>query len=286
VKPAPFKYAVADTVEEACGLLEEFGLEASVLAGGQSLVPMLNMRLARPSVLVDIGRIKGLDVIDANGSLWLGAMVRQADAERSAVVRQGAPLLADALPFVAHAGIRTRGTIGGTTAHADPAAEVPAVLVALNAKVVVEGSKGRREIPAAEFFLSTFMTAIEPGEVVVGVSIPAPGERVGTAFVEMARRHGDFALVGAALQVGFDQEGLVTSARVVLTNVADVPFDATEVEEVLLGGRLDDATIADASEAAVRRAEPVSDLHATAQYRRSVAQALVRRGLERISKEQ
>jgi aerobic carbon-monoxide dehydrogenase medium subunit len=209
--------------------------------------------------------------------------VRQATVERSAEAARRAPLLAEALSYVAHPGIRTRGTIGGSTAHADPAAEIPATLVALDAEVLVAGPRGERSVAAKDFFVSTFTTALEPGELVIGVRIAnaAPGAR--SAFLEVSRRHGDFALVGAALTVDVDDDELVTSARIVLTNVSDVPFVADTAGRSLVGSRLDAPAIEHAAALAVADMDPVSDVHASADYRRQVSQTLVRRALERIT---
>jgi carbon-monoxide dehydrogenase medium subunit len=284
VKPAPFKYASVDTVEAAIGLLDEYGDDATVLAGGQSLIPMLNMRLARPGVLVDINRVAELDSISANGSLVIGALTRQHAVEHSPEVARHAPLLVQALRHVAHPAIRARGTLGGSAAHADPASEIPATLVALGAEVVVRGPSGERVVGAEDFFVSTFMTARDTNEVLTHLRIPVPGSPTRSAFIEVARRHGDYALVAVAVDVGVDDDGVVESASIVLTNVADVPRRASAAEAALVGRSIDDVgTHGEAARLAADGLDPVSDIHASAQYRTELASTLVRRALKQIS---
>jgi carbon-monoxide dehydrogenase medium subunit len=273
-----------DSVDAAIALLAEYGDEASVLAGGQSLIPMLNMRLARPAVLVDIGRVEALTEIEVNGAVRLGSMVRQAAVERSPELAAKLPLLAQALKLVAHPGIRSRGTIGGSAAHADPASEIPAVLVALDARITVQGPAGERTIPASEFFVSTFMTSREPEELVTAVEVPTASATSRCAFLEVARRHGDYALVGVAVTSDFDAEGRLVSPRIVVTNVADVPFVATRAQDGLDGQQLDDDSIASAAALAAEDMNPVSDVHATAEYRRDIGETLVRRALQTLSR--
>jgi len=267
VKPAPFKYLAAGGVEEAIAALAEHGDEAKVLAGGQSLVPMMNLRLATPAVLVDVNRVAELSGIAANGSLELGATTRQADAERSAAVAARAPLLAEALRHVGHPGTRVRGTLGGSAAHADPAAEIPAVLLALGAELVVHGPEGERTIPADDFFVSTFTTALGPDELLTRIRLPSNGDAWG--FAEVARSHGDFALAGAA----------VAGARIVLFGVADRPLRAREAEDALSGG----ATPVEAARLAAAAIDPTGDAFTSAAYRRDVAAVVVRRALEQAA---
>jgi carbon-monoxide dehydrogenase medium subunit len=282
MKPPRFKYGSAASVEEAVSLLSEHGADASVLAGGQSLVPMLNMRLARPEVLVDIGRVTELDYISANGDLAIGAMTRQATALASEQVATKAPLLRKALPWIAHAGIRTRGTVGGSAAHGDPASEIPAVLVALEGDIVVRGAAGERVIPAEQFFLSSFVTAKADDELLTEVRISSPAEGSRSAFIEVSRRHGDYALVGVAAQLLVD-DGFVESARICLLNVADTPFLAAGTAAALVGREFADPAVLDeASKAVLEGLTPSSDAHASAEYRREVSVAMVRRALEQI----
>lgn len=284
MKPPPFKYGAVGSVEEALALLGAHGDEASVLAGGQSLVPMLNMRLARPEVLVDINRVHELSGITANGDIAIGALTRQREVENSAIVKRDVPLLAEALRYVAHPAIRARGTLGGSAAHADPASEIPAVLVALNAAIVLTGPDGTRTIPAADFFVSVFTTAKEPTELLTQIRIPRASESARASFLEVSRRHGDFALVAVAANVELDASGNASGAHIVLTNVADVPFRAHDAEGFLVGRSIGDASVRqEAAELAASALSPSGDVHASPQYRIDVARTLVRRALERIS---
>ncbi|HXF81881.1 MAG TPA: FAD binding domain-containing protein, partial [bacterium] len=204
MKPAPFRYAAPESLDEALGLLRRFGAEGKVLAGGQSLVPLLNMRLVRPAVLIDLNRVRSLDYIvhgagrGPTREVRLGAMTRQRAAERSPLVRMELPLLAEALAYVGHPQIRNRGTVGGSVAHADPSAELPAVLAALDGRVVLRSARGARTLSAEEFFRGYLTTALAPDELLVELRLPAHPHR-GTAFLEVARRHGDFALAGVAV---------------------------------------------------------------------------------------
>jgi CO/xanthine dehydrogenase FAD-binding subunit len=256
VKPAPFEYVRAESVEHAVETLREQGDDAKVLAGGQSLVPALNMRLARPAVLVDLNRVSGLEGIEAqNGSVRIGALVRQGVAERSSLVREECPLLAETLPYVGHFVTRNRGTVGGSIAHADAAAELPVALVALGGTVVTS----RRTIPAEEFFVSHYTTALEPDEVVVATMWPRLRDGEGYAFEEFALRHGDFALATVACVVGGEKP------RIAIGAVTDRP---------LLLQSDDPATAA----AAV---DPPPNLHASPEYRRRLVAVLVERAVER-----
>jgi carbon-monoxide dehydrogenase medium subunit len=267
VKPPRFAYVAAASVDEAVGALAGGGDEAKVLAGGQSLVPLLNMRLARPALLVDVNRVPGLDGIHADGRLELGALVRQSDALASADVLESAPLLRAALRHVGHPATRSRGTIGGSVAHADPAAELPAVLLALDGEVVAVGPGGERAIAVEELFLGPFTTSLGPAELLTAVRVPLQGSRR-FGFAELARRHGDFALAGVAV--------LLDPARVVLFGVGGAPVLALEAEQALDAG----AGADEAAELATRGLEPVSDVHADGDYRRRMARVLVRRALQ------
>jgi carbon-monoxide dehydrogenase medium subunit len=269
VKPAPFAYQAAGTVEEAVGALAELGEDARVLAGGQSLVPMLNLRLARPSALVDVGRIAELSGISANAALWLGATTRQADALRSGLVAERAPLLAAALRHVGHPATRSRGTVGGCIAHADPAAELPAVLLALEGEAIVVSAGGERAIPAASLFLGPFETALAEGELLTALRMAAPPPGARHGFAEIARRRGDFALAGAAVVVAPGY------ARVALFAVAPCAFRAGEAEHALAEG----AGAEEAAQLAAGAADPADDPHATAAYRREAARVATLRAL-------
>jgi CO/xanthine dehydrogenase FAD-binding subunit len=269
VKPAPFAYHAAETVEAAVAVLAELGDEASVLAGGQSLLPLLNLRLARPSALVDVGRIAALSGIHANGSLRLGAMTRQAEALRSPLVAERAPLLTEALRHVGHTATRSRGTVGGSIAHADPAAELPAVLLALDAEAIVLSAAGERAIPASALFLGPFTTALAEGELLTALRLPDPPHGARHGFAEIARRHGDFALAGAAVVVAPGY------ARVALFGVAPAAFRAEDAERALVQG----TGAEEAAQLAAAAAEPSADPHATAAYRMKAARVATLRAL-------
>jgi CO/xanthine dehydrogenase FAD-binding subunit len=279
MKPARFEYVAAESVEETVALLAEYGGDAKVLAGGQSLVPLMNLRLARPAVLVDINRVRGLSGISANGGLTIGATTRQSAVMKSPEVWDGHPIVAAALRHVGHEGTRTRGTFGGSAAHADPAAEVPVLLVTLGATIRVTGPRGDRAIPAAEFFVSTFIAAIEEDEVVTAVHLPQAAPSVRWAHGQLARRHGDFALVGAAMTADVDENGDCRSARLGLSGVADVPVVVDAVAERLVGTRLSAEDAEEAGRIAHDALDPPSDVHATSSYRRRLAQALVSRAV-------
>lgn len=279
MKPPPFEYHAPTALGEALELLGELGDEAKLLAGGQSLVPLLNFRLARPRHLVDLNGVGELAYIQVReGTLHLGAMTRQRSLERSAAVAEGWPLLHAAVPYIGHVQIRNRGTVGGSLAHADPAAELPAVLTALDARMVVRSRSSQRVLSPQEFFLSYLTTSLDPEEMLVEVQVP-PQPKVGWAFQELSRRHGDFALVGAAVLVGL--EGQVCSlCRIVLLGVGPTPMRAPSVEEALLGQRVSDALIASASSLVKGDIDPPSDVHASSEYRRQVAVVLVERTLK------
>jgi carbon-monoxide dehydrogenase medium subunit len=283
VKPAAFQYFAPTTVEEALMLLAEHGSDAKPLAGGQSLIPAMNFRLAQPAVLVDLNRIQPLAFITSDGAgLHIGGMTRHRAVERSEEVARLAPLVSAAMPFVAHAAIRTRGTIGGSLAHADPAAELPAVMLALDAALVVDSRSGRRLVKAGDFFLGLFATALAPGELVVGVDIPAVPPRTAFAFDEVSRRHGDFALAGVAASVTLDRDGTCSAARIALFGVADRPVLAATAAQALVGTRPTSGAIRDFAEAAARTdIEPTSDIHASSDYRRHLAAVLMRRAISR-----
>jgi CO/xanthine dehydrogenase FAD-binding subunit len=275
VKPAPFAYVRAESVEHALDALREHGVEAKPLAGGQSLVPALNMRLARPSMLVDLNRIEGLDAIgEENGVLRIGALVRQAAAERSPLVRAACPLLAESLPLVGHFVTRNRGTIGGSIAHADAAAELPLALVALGGGIVTS----RRTIPAEAFFVTHFMTALEADELVIATTWPRrrPGE--GCAFEEFTVRHGDFALASAACVLRVES-GRVVNARLAVGSVTDRP----QLLDVgpLLGTAIDLEVARDAGAAAAAAVDPPGNLHGSPEYLRQLVATLVRRAVGR-----
>lgn len=277
MKPAPFKYVAAETIDEVVSALAEHGDEAKLLAGGQSLVPLMNLRLAMPAVLVDLNRVSELQGISVNGTVAVRAMTRQAALERSGDAQAVAPLSGLALRHVSYPGVRARGTVGGTIAHADPAAELPAVLLALGGEVDARGPSGTRTIAADELFQGYFTTAVGVDEVLTEVRFPAGGAQLRTGFAEVARKAGDFALAGAAVAVSLDGEK-VASARIALFGVADRPIRASGAEEALAGRTITEAA-ADAGRVASEQLDAKADAHASADYRRHVVDVLVRRAL-------
>ncbi len=244
-------------------------------------MPLLNMRLARPDLLVDIGRIAGLDYIrDADGGLAIGAMTRQSDIERSALVAQRQPMLAAGTRFIAHPQIRNRGTIGGSISHADPAAVYPALAVALDMQIEVAGPAGHRSVDAADFFITYLTTALEPDEILVELRLPGFPPRAGWSFKEVSRRHGDFALAGVAATMEVDSSGVCSFARIVLFGVAAVPLRVEAAEQLLLGSKVEQSLFEEAGAMTSDTLdEPLSDIHASADYRRHLAGVLTRRAL-------
>jgi carbon-monoxide dehydrogenase medium subunit len=280
VKPPPFAYDSPETVDETLALLAEHGDDAKVLAGGQSLIPLLALRLARPARLIDVGRLTELQSVSTNGVTRIGAGVRQRVAERSPDLLAAQPLLARALPLIGHVPIRNRGTIGGSVAHADPAAELPAVALLAEATMVARRAGGAtREIPADQFFDGFFTTALAPDELLVEVRLPAWPTGAGVSFQEVARRHGDFALVGAGAVVVRDGDGRVTDARLAFTGVASTPVRSASAEAAMQGQAPTADVIGAAAEVAAQDIDPSGDVHATAAYRRHVATVLARRVL-------
>jgi aerobic carbon-monoxide dehydrogenase medium subunit len=274
-----FDYEAPRTVPEAVELLAEHLDEASVLAGGQSLIPLLALRLARPAVLIDINGVAELSGVSAaDGWVVIGAVTREYVAEESGTVADTVPLLAAALPLIGHEAIRSRGTIGGSLAHADPAAELPAVARALDAEFVVRGPSGERVIPAAEWFEGYLTTSRRPDELLVEVRFPAAGQGTGASFQEVARRHGDFAIVGLATSLTL-AEGTITDARLAFAGMSDVPVRAAGAEDLLVGERPSAELFDEAARRATGDADPPADLHGSSDYRKKVAAALVRRGL-------
>ena len=291
MKPPPFDYVQATTLDEALDALADAGEDAKVLAGGQSLIPLLSLRLARPTSLIDLNRVSELASIDrSNGELRLGAMVRHRAVERSKEAADAVPLLAQAMPLIGHLAIRSRGTVGGSLAHADPAAELPAVATALGATFTARSkAKGERTIGADDFFQGFFTTALEPDEILVDVRFPAAGPRSGAAVEEVARRHGDFAMVGAVAAVTLDPSSdTIADARVALINVAERAVRAGAAEQALAGTAVsassDAAAFADAADLATRDLDPSGDLHASPAYRRKVAGVCVKRALARATR--
>ena len=279
MKLPPVDYEAPRTVSEAVELLAEHEDDASVLAGGQSLIPLLALRLARPAVLIDINGVTELSgVLAADGWVAIGAMTREYVAEESGTVTDDVPLLAAALPLIGHEAIRSRGTVGGSLAHADPAAELPAVARALDAEFVVRGPSGERVIPAAEWFEGYLTTSRRPDELLTEVRFPAAGPGTGVSFQEVARRHGDFAIVGLAASLTLS-EGAISDARLAFAGLSDVPVRAGDAEDFLVGETPSAELFEEAARRATDHIDPPADLHGSADYRKKAAAALVRRSL-------
>lgn len=280
VKPAPFEYHAPETVADVVSLLAEHGDDAKPLAGGQSLVPMLAMRLTRFEHIVDLNRVDELFGVESdNGGVRIGAMTRQAAVETDAAVTERVPLLHLASPHIGHFQIRNRGTIGGSVAHADPASEYPAVMLALDGVAEIASSSGTREISAAEFFESTFMTAVAPNELLTALRFPSWEQPAGFAFNEIARRSGDFALAGVAVGIGTDAGGRINRAAVGMLGVGPTPLRASSVEAALMGLAVADAGPVEIGRLAADDMDPIGDIHASAEYRRRAGSTLVGRVL-------
>ncbi len=281
MKPPRFSYADPATIEEALGLLAQHGAEAKVLAGGQSLMPLLNFRLARPAHVVDVNRLAALATVTtgADGGLRIGALVRQRALERSALIRERCPLIAQAMPFVGHPQIRARGTLGGSLAHADPAAELPAVMVALDARLTLRRAGGERTIAAEDFFVALLTTALAPDELLTETALPPWPARTGSSVHEVAKRRGDFALGGVAATLTLDGQGRVERARIVCFGVGPGPVRAADAERSLVGGAATPAAFAEAGRLASAGVDPSDDIHASAAYRKRLVGVLTTRAL-------
>ena len=280
MKPSAFEYFAPNTVKEAVGLLEKYEDEAKILAGGQSLVPIMNFRLGRPEVLVDINGIKDLDYIKGEGeALLIGALTRERDLEQSPLVKEKCPILAEAVSFIGHVPIRNRGTVGGSLVHADPSSELPTVICCLDGEMKVVGPSGERVLDPEEFFLTYLTTSLEPSEILVEVRIPTLPQNTAWSFVELSRRSGDFAIVGVATLLFMEDGGVCKEARIALGGVAPTPVRAEEAEELLSGQVITDELIKAAGEEAAEATETEPDYHASAEYRKDMARVFVQRGL-------
>lgn len=283
MKPAPFEYTVPDSISAAMSILAEHGYDAKLLAGGQSLVPAMNFRLVQPAILVDINRLNEMDYVRPSngGELRIGAITRHRTLEMSPLVAERAPLLYEAMPHIAHLQIRTRGTIGGSLAHADPAAELPVIMVALGATMIIRNQSGTREIEASAFFQGLFVTALEPEDMLVEVVIPPRAENSGHAFVEFARRRGDYALLGVAATLDIDPDGAIKNAKLVYLNAGEVPVQAPEAAVMLAGQQPGRGVFeAAAARAAEHELSPVGNIHASVPYLRRLAHVLTIRALD------
>lgn len=285
MKPPRFAYHDPRTTSEALALLQQLGTEAKLLAGGQSLIPLLNMRMVQPHHVIDLNLIPELTYIrERDGGIAIGAMTRHRAAERSALVRERCPLLAQAIGQIGHIQIRSRGTVGGSVAHADPAAELPAVMAALDGRVTLTGPSGTREVGADELFVTYLTISAEPDELLSEVWVPAVPPRTGQAWLELARRHGDYALVGLGASVTLSSEGTIEAARLALTGVGPTPLRARAAEDRLRGERPSEAVFREAARLVAREVEPESDIHATAKYRRHIAGILTLRALRQAGR--
>jgi aerobic carbon-monoxide dehydrogenase medium subunit len=282
MKPASFEYFAPTALDETLELLHQHGDDAKVLAGGQSLMPLMNLRLARPKVIVDINRLSGLDRIasTSEGGLAIGALARQRAVEKSALIRGQNPLLASAMPLIGHFQIRNRGTMGGSLAHADPAAELPALAVLLGCEFSLARKGGVRVVPAAEFFLGYMATAIEPGELLTEIRFPSWRPGAAWAIDEIARRKGDFALVGVALSAELDDSANLRDIAIVMFGVSGKPHRIASAESMLKGRRVDQGVLRELGRVVAQELEPDSDIHASAEYRKDVGGVLARRALE------
>ena len=281
MKPAPFEYHAPNSIPEVLDLLAEHGYDAKILAGGQSLVPMMNFRLVQPAVLVDINNIPELSYIEPQEKeTWIGALTRHSMVEKSQVIAEKAPLIFETMPQIATVQIRNRGTIGGSLAHADPSAELVVVSTALEAKFKIQSKEGERVVPANEFFVGLLMTVLEPEDLLVEIQIPQLPPRSGWSLKEVARRPHDFALVGVAAVMTLDKKGLCENARLVYLSAGDGPITAPEAAGMLIGEEVTpDLIQAAAEKASVDEIDPGSDIHATADFRRHLANVLTRRAL-------
>ena len=283
MKPAPFEYIAPDSIEEALGHLTEYGYDAKILAGGQSLIPMMNFRLAQPSVLIDLNKLAELSFIRIGDDreLRFGAMTRHHQVEHDALVAEHAPLIFESMPKIATPQIRSRGTFGGSIAHADPAAELAAICVALDGRFRCLSGRGERWVPAKEFFLGMFTSVMEVDEILAEIAIPPLAPHTGWALEEEARRAHDFALVGVAAMVTLDEQNRCEQARLVFLSVGDAPVDAVKATEILLGEESTPELIRAASEAVTDELDPSADLHASVEFRLHLARILARRALEK-----
>lgn len=282
MKPAPFEYAAPDSLDAALALLAQHGADAKALAGGQSLVPAMNFRVAQPALLVDLNGLPEMDYVreSGDGRLRIGAMTRQRRVERDALVARRAPLLHEALPYIAHPQIRNRGTIGGSLVHADPASELPVIALALNARFKARNASGERWLSVEEFFQGMFATALTPDELLVEIELPVMPPRTGWAFEEFARRRGDYALMGVAAIVTMSGGGVCDSARLVYLNAGDGPIVAQRAADLLRGQNPSDELIESAAaKASEDEIEPLGNVHASVAYQRHLARVLTRRAL-------
>jgi len=280
--PASFEYLRPKTLPEAIGLLQQYGDDAKILSGGQSLIPMMKLRLARPGYLVDINRITGLSHIEEEGGyLRIGALTREAELEASPLVRAKYPIIIDTAHVIADPQVRNLATVGGNLAHGDPANDHPATMVALGAQVVATGAKGERVIPIEDFFLTLFSTALQHEEILTEIRIPIPPPRSGGAYLKLERKVGDFATAAVAVQLTLDDKGACQNVGIGLTNVGPTPVKARKAEDFLRGKKLDEANIAQAAQLAADESDPSADLRGPVEYKKGLVKELAKRALTR-----
>jgi CO/xanthine dehydrogenase FAD-binding subunit len=282
MKPAPFEYHAPDSLEQALDLMSQYAGEAKILAGGQSLVPAMNFRIVQPSALIDLNRISGLGYVrEEDRVLRIGAMTRERELEFNPLISTWAPLLAEAAPHIAHPQIRNRGTIGGSIVNADPAAELPVLMLALGAQLKAKNVSGERWIEAQNFFMGMFTTALELDEILVEIELPASPPRTGWAFLEVAPRAGDYALMGVAALVTLDQNGKCERAKLVYLNAGEGPVEAKEAEKLLIGESLSEGLIeSTASKASETELNPFGNIHTSPEFQRHLANVLTKKALK------
>jgi len=280
--PPAFEYLRPKTIPEALTFLEQYGDQAKILSGGQSLIPMMKLRLARPAYIVDINRISGLSYIkEEGGFLCIGGLTRESEVEASPLVHSKCPLLADTTAVIADPQVRNLATVGGNLAHGDPANDHPAAMMALGAQIVATGKKGERVIPVESFFVTLFTTALQPGEILTEIRIPVPPGRSGGAYIKVERKVGDFATAAVAVQLTLDDKGAVQKAGIAMTNVGPTPLKARKAEDFLKGKKPDAAAIAQAAQLAADESQPTPDLRGPAEYKKGLVKELAKRAISR-----
>lgn len=285
MKPAPFEYHAPHSLEEVLSLKSQHGEEAKLLAGGQSLVPAMNFRVVQPTMLVDLNRVAELSYIrEESATIRIGAMTRERHLEFDSTIEKRTPLLHEAVPFIAHPQIRNRGTIGGSLVHADPAAELPMLMVALSARLKAKKNSGERWIEAKDFFAGMFTTALEPNEILVEIELPFMPLRTGWSFMEVAPRAGDYAMMGVAALVTLDEKGKCTSAKLVYLNAGDGPVDAVEAAKSVEGEKLNEKLIESAAaHASEKEINPFGNVHTSADFQRHLAKVLTKRAIQQAA---
>lgn len=282
--PPSFEYLRPNTIPEAISLLQQYGQEAKILSGGQSLIPMMKLRLARPSYLVDINRIEGLSYVkEEGGFLKIGGLTRESELEASPIIQSKYPIILDTAHVIADPQVRNLATVGGNLAHGDPANDHPATMLALGAQVVATGPRGERTIPIEEFFVSLFTTALQPTEILTEIRIPAAAAHTGGGYVKLERKVGDFATAAVAAHLALNNQGIVQKAGIGLTNVGPKPIKARKAEDFLRGKKADAAVIAQAAQLAADEAQPSSDLRGPAEYKKGLVKELAKRALSRAA---